>query len=65
MPSIAIHEPEVKEITRWTRKNGEVYYCVVIKEHYSQAEITLFISDLSLFISQLILTKAIESKCSM
>ena len=65
MVSIAIHQPEVKEITRWTRKNGEVYYCVVIKEPHSQADITLFIADLSLLVSQLIRTEVIESKCSM
>jgi len=56
MVSINIHEPQVKEIIQWTKRNGETYFSIVLKDD-KESEVTIFVDSLYEFTAKLLLAE--------
>ena len=56
MVSVSIHRPTLKEITRWTKRNGETYFSIVLKDD-KESEVTIFVDSLYEFTAKLLLTE--------
>ena len=62
MVNISIHEPKIKEVSRWTHKDGTVYYVLRMVDD-TGSEIDLYINDIDLFTTEIettILAKLVE-----
>jgi len=52
MVSISIHGPKIKEVSRWTHKDGTVYYVLRMVDD-TGSEIDLYINDIDLFTTEI------------
>ena len=52
MVSISIHGPKIKEVSKWTHKDGTVYYVLRMVDD-TGSEIDLYIDNIDLFTAEI------------
>lgn len=60
---VTIHQPKIKGLDKWTRKDGTTYYCLTLIDS-TGSTVYIFIDDIDQFIAALVTTPELNCECS-